>query len=120
MAYITGRLIGRHKMSPVISPNKTIEGAAGGIIFGAVAAIVLNLYLELGMGLASVVILSVVIGVVAIIGDLAESVIKRGAGVKDSGSIIPGHGGVLDRIDSIIFTVPVLYYYILLYYRTGV
>lgn len=120
LAYITGRLIGRHKMSPVVSPNKTIEGAVGGILFGVVAAVVLNRSLDLGMEIHAAVILSVVIGVVAIIGDLVESVIKRGAGAKDSGSIIPGHGGILDRIDSIIFTVPVLYYFIYWYYPAGV
>ncbi len=117
-AYFTGRLVGRHKLSPVVSPNKTIEGGVGGIIGGVVAALIMNRYLDLALGPLVVTALAVALGLVAMGGDLVESVIKRGAGAKDSGTIIPGHGGMLDRIDSIIFTIPVLYYFLLLQART--
>lgn len=117
LAYFTGRLVGRHKLSPVVSPNKTIEGAVGGIIGGVAAALIMNRYMDLGLGPFAAAALAVVLGLVAMGGDLVESVIKRGAGAKDSGTIIPGHGGMLDRIDSIIFPIPVLYYFLLLQAR---
>jgi phosphatidate cytidylyltransferase len=116
-AYITGRYLGSHKLSPVISPNKTIEGAVGGVASGVAAAFIMNGYMGLGLEPLWLTSLAVLMGLVAIGGDLVESVIKRGAGVKDSGTIIPGHGGMLDRIDSLIFTIPVLYYFLLWYLR---
>ncbi len=116
-AYITGSFAGRHKLSPVISPNKTIEGAVGGVVAGVAAAFIMNRYMGLGLGPLWLTSLAVLMGLVAIGGDLLESIIKRGAGVKDSGTIIPGHGGMLDRIDSLIFTIPVLYYFLLWYLK---
>ena len=112
-AYITGSFAGRHKLSPVISPNKTIEGAVGGVAAGVAAALIMNGYVGLGFVPGVLTLLAVLMGLVAIGGDLVESAIKRSAGAKDSGTIIPGHGGMLDRIDSLIFTIPVLYYFLL-------
>jgi phosphatidate cytidylyltransferase len=112
-AYFTGKTIGRHKMSPFVSPNKTIEGAIGGLAGAVLAGLVMNKYLAMGMTMTEAAALSVILGVMGIIGDLAESLLKRSAGVKDSGSVIPGHGGVLDRIDSLLFPVPFVYYFLI-------
>lgn len=111
-AYYTGSTLGRHKLSPIVSPKKTVEGAIGGAVGGVVAAYLFNLFFDMGLAIEEVVFISVLLSAVSLMGDLSESLLKRGAGVKDSGSIIPGHGGVLDRIDGIIFSVPALYYYI--------
>ena len=113
-AYFIGKNLGKHKLAPVISPRKTIEGAVGGIIGGALVGIVFVHFTGLSARLVETAAITVVIGLVAMIGDLAESLIKRAANVKDSGTIIPGHGGVLDRIDSLIFPVPLLYFYLLM------
>jgi phosphatidate cytidylyltransferase len=112
-AYYTGKLIGTNKLSPVISPNKTYEGAIGGLVGGVIVAFIYNYYFSMGMGFFAVIFVAVVLGIIGISGDLVESLIKRASGVKDSGTLIPGHGGVMDRIDSLIFTVPALYYYLL-------
>ena len=107
-AYFIGIRWGRHQLAPRISPNKSVEGALGGLLCATLIVQYVNSRLQLGllpgwlMGLA--------IGVAAAFGDLFESALKREAGVKDSGWILPGHGGVLDRIDSLLFTVPVIYY----------
>ena len=113
-AYFIGRKFGRHKLAPVISPKKTVEGAIGGILGGAAVGLVFVHFIALASAPVETVAITIVIGLVAMAGDLAESLIKRAANVKDSGTIIPGHGGVLDRIDSLIFTVPLLYYYLVL------
>ncbi|MGI9103356.1 MAG: phosphatidate cytidylyltransferase [Terriglobales bacterium] len=131
-AYYTGRAIGRHKMAPRVSPGKTWEGAAGSFISSIVAGTLVFAYSHpISSGLISAGLLlrpdgyippqmpplwqfaalSAAINVAAQIGDLAESLIKRGAGVKDSGAILPGHGGMLDRIDALLFAAPVLWYY---------
>jgi phosphatidate cytidylyltransferase len=111
-AYFVGRSLGRHKLAPALSPKKTWEGAAGGMagaILGSLAGILLlGLPISLGAGL----LLGVVGGIVGPLGDLSESLIKRQVGLKDAGSIIPGHGGILDRADSLLFTAPALYYLI--------
>jgi phosphatidate cytidylyltransferase len=112
-AYYTGKLLGTNKLSPVISPNKTYEGAIGGLVGGVVVAFLYNYYFSMGMGFFGIIFVAVILGIIGITGDLAESLIKRATGVKDSGTLIPGHGGVMDRIDSLIFTVPALYYYLL-------
>ena len=116
-AYFVGRSMGRHKLAPRLSPKKTWEGAVGGLI-GAVSGSLLGLVLlGLPISLGVAVLLGVVGGVIGPLGDLAESWIKRQVGVKDAGNIIPGHGGVLDRADSLLFTAPALYYLILLFTR---
>ncbi|MBI5887330.1 MAG: phosphatidate cytidylyltransferase [Deltaproteobacteria bacterium] len=111
-AMLAGKTIGKHKLSPMISPGKTVEGAVGGLVGGGVAALLYNNFLSMGLGPGSILLLAAVIGIVGIFGDLFESVIKRAAGEKDSGTIIPGHGGMLDRVDSLVFAVPLLYYYL--------
>jgi phosphatidate cytidylyltransferase len=114
-AYFVGRSLGRHKLAPTLSPKKTWEGAAGGMagaIIGSLAGILL---LGLPIGLGAGVVLGIAGGIVGPLGDLAESLIKRQVGLKDAGNIIPGHGGVLDRADSLLFTAPALYYLILLF-----
>ncbi|MEK6790421.1 MAG: phosphatidate cytidylyltransferase [Deltaproteobacteria bacterium] len=112
-AYFTGSLIGKHKLSPEISPGKTVEGALGGLVGGGMVAYIFNYYVHLETTVYLIIALSIVIGIAGIFGDLAESLLKRSAGVKDSGSLIPGHGGILDRIDSLLFPAPILYYFIL-------
>ncbi|MBI5562470.1 MAG: phosphatidate cytidylyltransferase [Deltaproteobacteria bacterium] len=109
-AYIVGKSVGRHKLAPRVSPGKTVEGAVGGLAAGAALSFFYDRYMGLGAGAMGIVLLALVIGVVGIAGDLAESLLKRGAGIKDSGTLIPGHGGVLDRIDSLIFPIPAVYY----------
>ena len=107
-AYCVGSLIGKHKMSPVLSPKKSIEGAIGGVA----GAIILGILFAL-LTHGSPLIYAVICGagaVISMIGDLAASAIKRNMEIKDYGKLIPGHGGVLDRFDSIIFTAPVIYY----------
>ncbi len=108
LAYFGGRAIGGRKLAPRISPNKTCSGAICGLL-GAVAGFLLGAYLfSLPLSYTQQVGLAVIIGVLSIFGDLAESLMKRMFGVKDSGSILPGHGGLLDRLDGLLFAVPVL------------
>ncbi|MBT7082212.1 MAG: phosphatidate cytidylyltransferase [Chloroflexi bacterium] len=111
-AYMIGRLWGRHKMAPRISPGKTWEGAAGGFAGGLGATVLLAYILSISVTW-QLILLGCLIPVFAILGDLTESKFKRSTGVKDAGSIIPGHGGILDRLDSILFVVVVVYYYVL-------
>jgi phosphatidate cytidylyltransferase len=108
-AYFAGARFGRHHLAPSISPKKTWEGAAGGLIFTLVAVALFTH--PLGVAWYHVIALAVLISAAATIGDLAESLLKRDVGVKDSGSIMPGHGGLLDRVDSLLFAVMVVYYY---------
>jgi phosphatidate cytidylyltransferase len=110
-AYFVGRAVGRTKLAPAISPGKTVEGSLGGIAGGAAAVIALNWLLDTDAGW-DIVPLALLLPVVAELGDLAESMIKRGAGVKDTSHALPGHGGILDRLDSLLFTVPLVYYYL--------
>ena len=116
-AYITGSLIGRHKMIPHISPGKTWEGFAGALFFSQLAACGLYFFLPgplaiLG-GWGHVVFLGFLLCILAVIGDLAESVVKRAVQAKDSGQILPGIGGALDLVDSICFTAPALFFYLI-------
>lgn len=111
-AFFIGKRFGKTKLAPVISPNKTIEGAAGGLIAVVGTAIIFNALLLKELGILHVILLSVSLGVLCQFGDMFESMLKRSAGVKDSGSFLPGHGGVLDRIDSTIITLPFFYYYL--------
>jgi phosphatidate cytidylyltransferase len=112
--YYSGRLFGARPLAPAISPKKTIEGAAGGFIFGTVLFVVLGHWWLPLLPLPFRVPLGLTLVALGIAGDLFESMLKRSAGVKDSSSIIPGHGGILDRIDALLFTAPV--YYIVLKY----
>ncbi len=109
-ALFAGMFFGRHKLAPVVSPKKTVEGAIGGVIGGAVlvllAALIMNATLMLGLPLWAAVVLGAVGAVLGEIGDLSFSIIKRQTGIKDYGHIFPGHGGVLDRFDSVIFVAP--------------
>lgn len=109
-AFFTGRSIGRHRMAPSISPQKTWEGAAGGLILSMAAALALGQLLDLGSSPWRYGGIGAVVGVVSQLGDLFESRLKRLARTKDAGSIIPGHGGILDRLDSIVFSIPAVYY----------
>ncbi|MCB9743256.1 MAG: phosphatidate cytidylyltransferase [Alphaproteobacteria bacterium] len=107
--YFGGRFFGKHKLYPKISPKKTWEGVAGGVVFAVGAALVVR---ELGLpdlGLVECVVAAVVLDLLGVVGDLVESMLKRSFGVKDSGWIMPGHGGILDRIDGLLVTGPVLY-----------
>ena len=110
-AYTVGSLIGRHKLAPVVSPAKTIEGALAQVIASVVTAVALNwmLFPDRAPLLAAAGGLS--LGVIGQVGDLSESVLKRSVGTKDTGGLIPGHGGILDRLDSLLFNTPALYYY---------
>ena len=109
-AYFIGRAFGKHKMAPNISPGKTWEGAIGGLAAGMGAAIVLAVIFNIDVSYGKVAVVGLLIGVFAQIGDLAESKLKRSMGVKESGTLIPGHGGILDRLDSIVLTGVVVYY----------
>ena len=109
-AYFVGRAWGRRKMAPTISPGKTWEGALGGLVGAIAGVIVLALLLDVDISYAEMVLLGFLIAVFAQLGDLAESKIKRSMGVKEAGNLIPGHGGILDRLDSIVFTGVVVYY----------
>ena len=110
-AFFVGSVAGRRKLAPAISPGKTIEGAAGGLAGGiAAAAVVRSLGLPF-VPLGHALLLGLAVAALGIAGDLVESLLKRWAGVKDSGVLFPGHGGMLDRLDSILFGAPVLYYY---------
>ncbi len=111
-AYIFGMQIGKHKFSK-ISPNKSIEGCFFGLIFAILASIILhNFIFKTNFGIKNSIIIGIIIGIFGQIGDLFESMIKRSAEQKDSGNILPGHGGILDRFDSIIFTAPIYFYFI--------
>jgi phosphatidate cytidylyltransferase len=112
-AYFTGMAIGRHKLCPQISPKKTVEGAVGGVL-GSVLVCGLYGYFFISGGFVPSLVLGAVCGVTAQLGDLTASVMKRSVGVKDWGSLIPGHGGILDRFDSVLFTAPTVYYGLLL------
>ncbi|SPF54913.1 phosphatidate cytidylyltransferase [Candidatus Desulfosporosinus infrequens] len=108
-AYLIGRQFGRHLLASQVSPKKTVEGSLGGILFSVVVALVFWRIFG-GATWIRYIIMGVLIGVSAQIGDLFESALKRSAGVKDSGKLIPGHGGILDRFDSLIFALPLVYY----------
>ncbi|MBI5417962.1 CDP-archaeol synthase [Candidatus Poribacteria bacterium] len=110
-AYAIGTLFGKHKLAPMISPKKSWEGSIAGIVFGAIVAVVFKLYLFESISYLNIIIGGILISIAGQIGDLFESFIKRSCNVKDSGNSIPGHGGLLDRIDSLIFAFPMTYYF---------
>lgn len=119
LAYCVGRLFGKHKMSPVLSPKKTIEGAVGGVlgagILGLIYGCIAQHFITAEYNLIPVFgIVCAVGGLISIVGDLGASAIKRNYDIKDYSHLIPGHGGILDRFDSIIFTAPIIYYLLVL------
>ncbi len=118
-AFAFGKTFGRKKLARHISSGKTVEGLVGGFFAAAASALVVNLVFGSPVAHLWVVLYAVVIAAAAVAGDLFESAIKRSAGAKDSGSIVPGHGGVLDRFDSLIFVFPCTYYLSLLFYRAA-
>ncbi|WP_027408718.1 phosphatidate cytidylyltransferase [Anoxybacteroides tepidamans] len=108
-AYFTGRAFGRRKLWPEISPNKTVEGSIGGVICALIVAAVYQLFTHFFASFPLLLLMTVVLSIVGQIGDLVESAFKRHYGVKDSGNILPGHGGILDRFDSLLFMLPILH-----------
>ena len=110
-AYFIGKNLGKHKSSPRISPNKTWEGTIASFLAALLVGLITARYFWGGDGYAEPIILGAALNVAGQFGDLAESALKRSAGVKDSSNLIPGHGGVLDRIDALLFAAPVLWYY---------
>jgi phosphatidate cytidylyltransferase len=112
-AYLAGNVWGRHRLAPLISPGKTVEGLVGALAGGIPAALVVRAIGLPEMPALHAVALGAAVTFLGITGDLGESLMKRWAGVKDSGTLFPGHGGMLDRLDSLLFGAPVLYYYFL-------
>ncbi len=110
--YYSGRAFGRHLLAPVVSPKKTIEGAVGGIVGAMLSVGIIGHWWLPQMGLAPRLALGFAIAAVGIVGDLFESLLKRSVGMKDASSVIPGHGGVLDRIDALLFAAPVFYVFV--------
>ena len=110
-AYYVGRSFGRHRLAPRVSPNKTWEGSLASVVAATATGITYLTYfvLEPSMGVSSTALLAVTVNIAGQIGDLAESLLKRSAGLKDSGDMLPGHGGILDRVDGILLSVPVLF-----------
>ncbi len=108
-AYYTGRQIGRHKLCPAVSPKKTVEGAVGGLFSSVVGGSIIGLIFLRNVPLASLFFFSLAVAATGQVGDLIESMIKRNSGKKDSSGLLPGHGGLLDRLDSLIFAFPVLW-----------
>ena len=115
MAYFSGKFLGKHKLCPNVSPNKTIEGAVGGVIGNVIASTVMFLIFDKFFFTMhtfiwwQIIIISAILSVISMFGDLSASMIKRNHGIKDFGNIFPGHGGVMDRIDSCLFVLPALY-----------
>lgn len=114
-AYYTGRNLGKNKLVPLISPGKTIEGSIGGLLSAVLAALITKYTFFTALPISHAIGLAILMNIISQMGDLFESLIKRGAGAKDAASIIPGHGGLLDRLDSILFNAPILYYYYIFY-----
>jgi phosphatidate cytidylyltransferase len=111
-AYFTGKFLGRHPMTPLLSPKKTREGFLGGLAVAALATVIVNLIVPMFRGTAAAIGFGLTVGLAGIFGDLAESLIKRDSHQKDASSAVPGFGGVLDVIDSIIFAAPVAYWWL--------
>jgi len=108
-AYYVGSLLGRNKLYPAVSPNKSVEGALGGLAGSLVGSLLFRQMFFPEIGLPLCIAAALIVGAVGQVGDLFESLLKRSCGVKDSGNIIPGHGGILDRLDSILFAAPVIW-----------
>jgi phosphatidate cytidylyltransferase len=110
-AYYTGRLIGKHKLAPKVSPGKTWEGVFGGIAAAVAMAGLAHFWFFPELPLKWAISLAGVMAVLGVLGDLTESALKRGAGAKDAANLLPGHGGILDRLDSLLFNAPLIYYF---------
>jgi phosphatidate cytidylyltransferase len=117
-AYYTGRAAGRHKLAPKVSPGKTWEGAAGGMAASLLFAALAHYWFFEELQLRAALPLAAAMNVLGVVGDLTESALKRGAGAKDAANILPGHGGLLDRLDSLLFNAPLLYYFAVHYFGT--
>jgi phosphatidate cytidylyltransferase len=115
-ALVVGKTIGKRPFAPVLSPKKTYEGAMGGLLGGIAASAVMQHFLFPDLAIRHVLIAAVLLGIIGQLGDLGESMLKRAAEIKDSSQLIPGHGGVLDRMDSLLFAFPVMYFYLLQIY----
>lgn len=113
-AYYAGTSLGRRKLAPVISPNKTVEGLIGGLILAVLVSVGAHLWFLPSFSLVDCLATGLLLTGAGVLGDLAESALKRSVGVKDSGTLIPAHGGMLDRLDSLLFTAPAFYYYVTL------
>lgn len=116
-AYYTGRAFGRHKLAPGVSPGKTWEGAVGGMLASLLMAVAAHYWFFPELSLKAALPLAAVMNVFGVIGDLTESALKRGTGAKDTAQILPGHGGLLDRLDSLLFNAPVIYYFARAYFN---
>jgi phosphatidate cytidylyltransferase len=116
-ALLSGFLFGRHKLYPKISPNKTCEGLVGGVVGSVMVALAFALLFIPQLEIGLCILLAIGLGVLGQLGDFTESMLKRGAQVKDSGSLIPGHGGMLDRLDSFLFSAPFLHYSLLFFFK---
>lgn len=117
-AYYTGRALGKHKLAPSISPGKTWEGAVGGIVAALAMAALAHFWFFRQLPLKYMLPLAGTMALLGIFGDLAESALKRGAGAKDAANILPGHGGILDRLDSLLFNAPLIYYFARFYFHS--
>ena len=115
-AYYGGRTFGRHKLAPNISPGKTWEGAAAGMLASLLLAVASHYWFFLNLPIKLALPLAAVMNVMGVLGDLTESALKRSAGMKDTAQFLPGHGGILDRIDSLLFNAPVIYYFAWVYF----
>jgi phosphatidate cytidylyltransferase len=116
-AYVVGKNMGKTKLFPSVSPKKTIEGFAGGMIFTVISSVLLSKFFIESKILYIWIIIAIIVSIFSTLGDLIQSKFKRVAGIKDSGKIMPGHGGILDRLDSIIFVIPIInLFYLILYY----
>ncbi len=114
-AFYVGSTLGRHKLYPAVSPKKTVEGGIGSVLGGTGAAIGIKFLFSLPLSLGQTAVVGLVLGITAILGDLVESMFKRNAGVKDSSHIIPGHGGILDKLDGSLFSAPILYWLLIVF-----
>jgi phosphatidate cytidylyltransferase len=117
VAYFVGMTFGRRRIAPALSPKKTLEGAVGGFVGSILIGVIFSFIYEF-LPLSKMMLLGLSLGAAAQVGDLLESAFKRQAGVKDSSDLIPGHGGILDRIDSTLFTTPLVYYFVLLFVKS--
>ncbi len=116
-AYFTGRTMGRRKLAPRVSPGKTIEGLLGGLAGNVIAALIAHFWFFPELKIEYAIPLAIVMGLLGVVGDLCESMLKRGAKAKDAGNLIPGHGGLLDRLDSMLFNAPLLYYFYVVFLK---